>query len=103
MGSKDTGWRQQAEESFFSGHLSIVDIAALTGVSRKSLSAYLRTVPGYEKERQSRKAANAAGRQAYKNQKNREYRAAGLGCITPETIRREHDMAAIILSREKYF
>lgn len=103
MGSKNTGWRQQAKELFFTGHFSIEGIAAVTGVSRKSLSAYLRALPGYEDERRRRKAANAAGRQAYKNQKNREYRASGVGCITPETIRREHDMAAVILSREKYF
>lgn len=103
MGSNNAAWKDQAKEYFFVSHLSIEDVAALTGISRKSVSAFLQTVDGYQEERTRRKAVNAAKRQAYKNNKNRQYRAAAMGDVTPETIRREHDMAAIVLSREKYY
>lgn len=65
-----------------------------------SVSGYLKRLPGYKDERDRRKRQNAAARKEYKREKNREYRA--MGAITAETIRREHDVAALILSREKY-
>lgn len=101
MESKNmTCWRSAARTDFFDGHESIEEIARKTGVSRQSVSAYLKKLPGYREERERRKAQNALSRKDYKRQKNREYRA--MGAVTAETIRREHDVAALILSREKY-
>lgn len=101
MESRNNGdWRAAAREMFFDGHRSIEEIARDTHVTRQSISAYLKKLPGYREERERRKTRNAAARKEYKREKNREYRA--MGAITAETIRREHDMAAVILSREKY-
>lgn len=101
MESKNRGeWRKAAREKFFSDHKSIEDIAKETQITRQSISAYLKKLPGYQQEWERRKAKNMVARKDYKRQKNREYRA--MGAITAETIRREHDVAALILSREKY-
>lgn len=100
MESRVVDWRADAKEQFFEGHKSIGEIAGNTGISRQSVSGYLKRLPGYKDERDRRKRQNAAARKEYKREKNREYRA--MGAITAETIRREHDVAALILSREKY-
>lgn len=100
MESMDKDWRADAREQFFDAHKSIGEIARITGVSRQSISGYLKRLPGYKDERDRRKRQNAAARKEYKREKNREYRA--MGAVTAETIRREHDMAALVLSREKY-
>ncbi|MGN1144925.1 MAG: hypothetical protein ACI4R5_00635 [Acetatifactor sp.] len=60
----------------------------------------MKKLPGYASERESRKAQNHARRKEYKKEKNKQYRA--MSAVTSETIRREHDIAALILSREKY-
>lgn len=100
MESMDKDWRAAAREQFFGAHKSIGEIAGTTGISRQSISGYLKRLPGYKDERNRRKRQNAAARKEYKREKNREYRA--MGTVTAETIRREHDMAALELSREKY-
>lgn len=97
-GNKD--WRGAAREQFFERQKSIEEIARITGISRQSISGYLKRLPGYREERNRRKEQNTAARKVYKREKNREYRA--MGSVTAETIRREHDVAALILSREKY-
>jgi len=100
MESTKRGWKEEAVKGFFEDHLTIEEIAAGTGVSRQSISGYLKHLPGYQEEKARRKAANEVARKEYKRAKNREYRA--MGAVTAETIRREHDVAALILSREKY-
>lgn len=101
------GWKEEAHEMFFQGNMTINQIAKELKVSRQSISAYLKTVPAFPKEKEARKLANGIKRKEYKRGKNQEYRAnrksSGLtGGITAETIRREHDLAALELSREKY-
>lgn len=81
---------------------SIVDIEDEIGVSRKSISAHLRSRPAYDLERNRRKAANAESRTEYKREWDRKNRPFSPGPVTQDTIRREHEMAVAILSREKY-
>lgn len=100
MERETAGWRKEVEECFFKKHLSIKMIADRTGISRQSISVHLKQHPAYREERERRKKAHAEARKEYKRDKNREYRA--MGAVTSETIRREHDVAALILSREKY-
>lgn len=97
------GWREDSLRMFFQDGMSINDISAATGISRQSISAYLKQQPGYDGERQRRMDSNAVRRREYKRQKNREYRSAVHDEVTAETMKREHDMAAAILSREKYY
>ena len=100
MESVKSDWKSIAEKCFFQSHMSIEETAAYVGVSRQSISGYLKMLPGYADEKESRKARNLEKRKEYKKAKNREYRA--MSAVTAETIRREHDIAALILSREKY-
>ena len=96
------GWKEEAHEYFFESHLRISDIEALTGVSRQSISAYLKTCEGYQKEKELRRDAGRQKRRAYKTEKNRQYRRTVPMAVTTETMRREHELAVLELSREKY-
>ncbi len=96
-------WKEQAYEYFFESHLQINDIEALTGISRQSISAYLKTCEGFAEEKQYRKDKNRCRRRKYKTEKNREYRRAVPMGVTAETMRREHELAAMELSRERYY
>lgn len=96
------GWKRTAEKLFFEEKRSLREIAEKTGISRQSISAYLNMLPEYQKERRNRKEKNALRRREYKKEKNRQYREEYRNRVTPETMKREHDMAAFILSREKY-
>lgn len=96
-------WKEQAARLYFDG-LGIEDTAILVGVSRQSVAAHLKTLPGYAEEKERRKRANVAARRAYKTKKQRQYRqeSSAMMAVTAETIRREHDLAALELSRERY-
>lgn len=102
MGSENS-WQEKAREYYRDG-LKIVHIEALLGVSRKSISTYLRSLPEYEKMKEARRQSAARQRRDYKTEKQRQYRKAGNGIfsVTPETIRREHELAVMELSRERY-
>lgn len=97
------GWREESFRMFFQEGLTINEISEETGISRQSISAYLKLQPGYDGEKQRRRDSNAVRRREYKKQKNREYRSAAHDEVTAETMKREHDIAADILSREKYY
>lgn len=97
---KQADWKTKAARLFFEQGKSLADIAELTGVSRKTLSFYLQSLPGYVAERKRRKEENRRRRKEYQrdwDRKNRRY-----SMVNAETMRREHDTAALILSREKY-
>lgn len=95
-------WQELAKEYYFESHLSINDIAALTEISRQSISGYLKMLPGFKKEKEKRKSENQGRRKEYKKEKNREYRSAAQIPVTAESMRREHDLAALELSHEIY-
>lgn len=92
----------EGEEPFFDGGKSIGEIEKELQVSRKSLSGFLRGCPGYQKEREKRKQEHADRRREYKREWDRQHRPFSAGAVTGETLRREHDLAAIELSRERY-
>ncbi len=93
-------WQSQAREMYLESGMRIGEIAAYLEVSRQSMSVYIRSLPEYEEARERRKAAGALQRKEYKRRKNQQYRSHE--AVTGETMRREHDVAAMILSREKY-
>jgi len=96
------GWRELAHEYYFESHLQIKDIEMLIGVSRQSISAYLKTCKEFREEKERRKDRNRERRREYKAEKNREYRRMVPMGITQETVQREHEMAVRELSRERY-
>lgn len=102
MGSKDE-WQGKAKEYYGDG-LKITDIEALLEVSRRSISKYLKSLPDYEQIKEQRRKGSASQRRAYKTEKQRQYRETNNdpSSVTPETIRREHELAIMELSRERY-
>ena len=54
-----------------------------------------------EHEKEKRKIAGRAKRKEYKRQWDRDNRSKS-DTVTAESMRREHDVAAMILSHEKY-
>lgn len=94
-------WKKEAYYLYFEEGLGVGEAAARIGISRQSVSAYLKACPGFAEEKERRKAGNKIKRKAYKKEKNREYRNNYRMQITQETIRREHDIAAMLLSHER--
>ena len=92
-------WKADAAKMYFEGR-TVNDIVDITGKSRQAVSGYLNTLPGYAKEKVRRKLANKEKRRKYKRAKNRQYRIQ-MG-VNRDTMKREHDIAAMILSHEKY-
>lgn len=98
-------WQERAERLFFEGHRSIVEIEEEIRISRKSISRHLSRHPQYLPERERRKQENLLRRAEYKKDWERKHRPAGRfenPPVTKETIQREHDIAVMILSHEKY-
>lgn len=95
-------WKDEAREYFFESHLRISDIEALTGVSRQSISAYLKGCDGFAEEKERRRNESRKNRRGYKADKMRQYRRAIPMTVTVETMRREHELAVMELSRERY-
>ena len=59
-------------------------------------------MPEYKQEKEQRKKANRQKRKEYQKQWDRQNRADRYTNISGESIRREHDIAAMILSAERY-
>ncbi len=95
-------WKEKAA-SYYRDGLKITDIAVLLEVSRQSVSAYVKTLPDLEEVKEKRRIMAAKARRNYKTAKQRTYRKMeGMMAVTGETLRREHDLAAMELSREIY-
>ncbi len=95
-------WQEQAKALFFMEKKSIREISIMLLKSEKSIYRYLKKLPEYKQEREKRKKANSQKRKAYQKQWDRKNRAERYTNISGESLKREHDLAAIILSREKY-
>lgn len=92
-------WKAYAEKMYFEGS-SINDIAAEIEKSRQAVSGYLKSLPGFKEEKERRKMENREKRREYKRVKNKQYRIPME--ITADTIKREHDIAVMLLSHERY-
>ena len=98
-------WKEQAEALFFVDHLPIKDIVTIVKKSRRYVSEAIKasTKYNYQKEYDWRKEQNKAKRKEYQREWDRKNRTPQMGEVTAETIRREHDIAAAVLSHEKYY
>ena len=95
-------WQERAEALFFMEKKSIREISIMLLKSEKSIYRYLKKLPEYKQEKEKRKKANRQKRKAYQKQWDRQNRVERYTNINGESLKREHDLAAIILSREKY-
>jgi hypothetical protein len=99
-----SNWKQEAERLFFDGGLSIVEINGSLGISTKSISSHLNSLPGssYRAERERRKKANADRSGYFRDYRRKERALVNHGSNT-ETLKREHITAVRILSKERFF
>lgn len=93
------GWRDEVRKLYFEKHKTTKEIAIETSISRQTISEYLNTLPELLAEKERRKAINKSIRRENKKIQNQAYRAAHME-VTAESMRQEHDIAAMILSRE---
>ena len=95
-------WQEQAKALFFIEKKTIKEVSQDIYKSERSIRQYLKTLPQYKKEREKRKTENREKRKTYQRQWDGENRKNRYNRIDAESLRREHDLAAIILSKEKY-
>ena len=95
-------WQERAKALFFMEKKSIKEISKLLLKSEKTIQNYFKKLPEYKQEKEKRKKANRQNRKAYQKQWDRQNRVDRYTNISGESLKREHDIAAIILSREKY-
>lgn len=101
-GGKLSEWREQAEALFFIDHMEIIEIAFIVKKARETVSRYINECDGYDEEMAFRKSRSAERRKEYQRQWDKENRPNRYGLVTAESLRREHELAAIALSRERH-
>lgn len=101
----EMNWKEQAEALFFVDHLSIKEITGIVKKSRRYVSEAIKASVkyNYQKEYDWRKEQNKEKRKEYQREWDRKNRSPSMGEVTSETIQKEHDIAAAVLSHEKYY
>ncbi|MBQ8982699.1 MAG: hypothetical protein IJ079_03845 [Lachnospiraceae bacterium] len=95
-------WKEIVHDQYFKEHKMIDQIARECGKSRRTVSAYLNSLPEYQEEKDRRKAENADRRKSYKRNWDRKNRVPQHMLVTGDTLRREHELAVMELSHERY-
>ena len=97
-------WRVQAESLFFVDKKIFIEISQIVGISAKSISNYLKNLPGYEDEVEIRKEIKKQKKLEYQRELKRKQRAENARKLEEEkSIKREHEIAVKVLSSDKYF
>lgn len=96
-------WKQESRRLYFIEQKSINEVSEAVQKSRKSVSGYLKTLHCFKMEKERRKASNAKKRKDYQREWDRKNRNSNYMTITGDTLRREHELAIIELSRERYY
>lgn len=99
-------WRGQAYALFFVDHLAIKEICPIIRKTRKYVSEYLQSCEEYEAEKELRKKQNTDKRKEYQREWDRANRSPSNDYgmkITGETLQREHELAVMELSAERYY
>lgn len=95
-------WKTRAKALFLIEKLNISQIADIVGVCRQTVSKYIKTLDEFEGESARRKEQNRIDRVEYKKNWQKNKRNTISYQVTGDTLRREHEQAAVELSREKY-
>ena len=88
-------WREDARRLYYEEHLKIVTVSDMVEKSRQTVSSYLQSIPEWEAEQERRKLESAKRRKRQKRFWEMLHR-------TEPNLKREHEIAVCILSREKY-
>lgn len=104
MGQGKEEWKRQAERLFFDEHMKVNEICRAVGRTRKYVSGHLQKCGGYKEEKLRRKKQQEERRRQYQREWARANRCSpfSAGAVTADTLRREHDIAAKVLSSERY-
>lgn len=96
-------WKQAAEKLYFDQGYTLTQISHQMGVSVASVSKHLNTLPGYQAEKLNRQAKNQDRTAYYRNQKRAKRAQQRYQTVTTETIKHEHHIASLVLSKERFF
>ena len=97
-------WKEEAKMQYFNYNLSITEIARMTGKSRKSISAFLNTLNSLKPEKEKRKQVNLTERSKKAKEHMRDRRREShQNVVDGHLLRRDHETAVAILSRERFF
>ena len=89
-------WKDRAYALFFAEGKSVSAVAAAVVKKRETVSRYVNRLPEYGAEMARRRERSGKRRKDYKRAWNAAAREAAAA------MRREHDLAASILSRERH-
>lgn len=94
-------WYDEAKRLFFCENKKILEIAETVGKTRKTVSAFLSSQPGFDDEKKRRKAEKKQKRKQYQKswEKNRK---RGSGIVEAALLKRQHEIDVRVLSSEKY-
>ena len=96
-------WREQAESLYFTDGKKFKEISEIIGISAKSVSKHLKSLARYDEEAKQRKEAARQKKLEYHRELKRKQRAENAKKVEEkESIKREHELAAKVLSSEKY-
>ena len=95
MSENNKDWREDAKRLYYEEHLKIVTVSDLVGKSRQTVSSYLQALPEWENEQEYRRLESNKRRKRQKRFWEMLHR-------TEPNLKREHEIAVRILSREKY-
>lgn len=96
MSDKEKEWQVNARRLYFKKHLKIVTVSEMVRKSRQTVSSYLQTLPEWEAEQEYRRLESIKRRKSQKRFWDMLHR-------TEPNLKREHEIAVSILSREKYY
>lgn len=88
-------WHSDARRLYFEEHLKIITVSKVVGKSRQTVSSYLQSLPEWEDEQEYRRHESIKRRKSQKHFWDMLHR-------TEPNLKREHEIAVSILSREKY-
>jgi hypothetical protein len=102
----ELNWKDNAEVLFFNDGKRIPDISKEIGISQRSISGYLNSLPHYDDEVERRKQANRLAqkeRDRKRKQLNRKWQREHLHYIDAKLLKQNHETAVNILSRERFY
>lgn len=94
-----TEWQKNALRLYYEEKKKINEVAAAVGRTRQTVSVFLRSIPEWNDEQQSRKEDSKKKRAKYKRLWDFHNRSQS---DISESVNRDHIQAVAELSREKY-
>ena len=94
-------WKKEAQDLFFDKKLSINEISLRLLKSRKCISGYLKTLPGYIEKKESGKLKNQNMRKDYKRNWDKTKRVRKYN-IDYLMLKRQHDIDVQVLSHDRF-